>query len=74
MTRYQPLLLWNGNFCEASPYPFKNRIDLVNCAHRIKEKWSQNVSIFYLEWDDERPDEVPLVRRFSNKELLEGVE
>lgn len=73
MTRYQPLLIWNGNFFEASPYTFKDRKDLVKCVHRMRERWSLNVHFFYLEWDDKKPDELPLVRRFSNKELLEGI-
>lgn len=74
MTRYQPLLLWNGNFFEANNHPFHDRKDLVRVASFLRNKWSKNVHIFYLEWDDERPDELPLVRRFSNKELLGGEE
>lgn len=73
MTRYQPLFLWNYNLYEAPPYPRIDRKDLVRFVHQVKKKFP-NITMFYLEWDDERPDEVPLVRRFSNKELLGGEE
>lgn len=70
MTRYQTIIVWNGWWVDAGGYPFQSHRELVSHASRLKAKWSQNATFYYLEWDDEHPEELPVVRRFSNKELL----
>jgi len=70
MTRYQPLIVWNGNWIEVIARPHHSKRDLVRDVRGIKDRWSKNVLLFYVEWDDEHPEEAPVIGRFSNKELL----
>lgn len=70
MTRYQTLILWNGIWVDTGGHSYKSKREIIEIARKIKAKWSQNALLFYLEWDDEHPEEQILVRRFTSKELL----